>query len=69
MGAMARFSWRSEPNDRMVKFLVVMSLVTPVLLLSYRYGVRHTPIGRLLNGPRGGPPQPRTGEIIDGSTH
>jgi glucose-6-phosphate-specific signal transduction histidine kinase len=35
-----------------LKFLVVMALVTPVLLLSYRYGVRSTPIGSLLNGPR-----------------
>jgi peptidoglycan/LPS O-acetylase OafA/YrhL len=36
-----------------LKFLVVMAMVTPVLLLSYRYGVRFTAIGRLLNGPRG----------------
>ena len=35
-----------------MKFLVVMALVTPVLLLTYRYGVRYTAIGSLLNGPR-----------------
>ena len=28
-----------------LKFLVVMALVTPVLLVSYRYGVRYTAIG------------------------
>ena len=43
-------SW-TMPAD--LKFLVVMAMVTPVLLVSYRYGVRSTPIGRLLNGPRG----------------
>lgn len=42
-------SW-AMPAD--LKFLLVMALVTPVLLVSYRYGVRHTAIGRLLNGPR-----------------
>ena len=36
-----------------LKFLVVMALVTPVLLLTYRSGVRFTAIGSLLNGPRG----------------
>jgi hypothetical protein len=38
-----------------LKFVVVMALVTPVLLLTYSYGVRQTAIGRLLNGPRGRP--------------
>jgi peptidoglycan/LPS O-acetylase OafA/YrhL len=42
-------SW-AMPAD--VKFLVVMALVTPLLLVSYRYAVRHTAIGSLLNGPR-----------------
>jgi len=36
-----------------IKFVLVMAMVTPVLLVSYRYGVRFTAIGRLLNGPRG----------------
>ena len=35
-----------------LKCLVVVAMVTPVLLLSYSYGVRFTAIGRLLNGPR-----------------
>jgi peptidoglycan/LPS O-acetylase OafA/YrhL len=47
-------SW-AMPAD--MKFLVVMALVTPVLLLSYRYGVRHTAIGSLLNGPRSASPR------------
>lgn len=43
-------SW-AMPAD--LKMLVVLVLVMPVLLLSYRYGVRFTAIGSLLNGPRG----------------
>lgn len=35
-----------------LKFIVVLSLVIPLLLLSYRFGVRYTVIGRWLNGPR-----------------
>jgi len=46
----ARIASWAMPAD--LKFLVVMALVTPVLLVSYRYGVRFTAIGRLLNGPR-----------------
>ena len=44
---------RSWPMPADLKFLIVMAMVTPVLLVSYRYGVRYTAIGRLLNGPRG----------------
>jgi hypothetical protein len=41
------------PLPAEVKFLTIMALVTPVLILSYRYGGRFAAIGRLLNGPRG----------------
>ncbi len=34
------------------KFLAVTAGVTGVLLLSYRYLIRYTPVGALLNGPR-----------------
>ena len=34
------------------KFLLVVSMVTPLLLVSYRWCVRYTAIGSLLNGPR-----------------
>ena len=44
---------RFWPMPADLKFLIVLAMVTPVLLLSYRYGVRHTAIGSLLNGPRG----------------
>ncbi len=37
------------------KFLLVMAMVTPVLLASYRWCVRFTAIGGLLNGPRARP--------------
>ena len=43
---------RSWPAPAAGKFLAVMAIVTPLLLASYRYGVRFTAIGRLLNGPR-----------------
>ena len=49
LAQMAIRSW-AMPAD--LKFLLVMAMVTPVLLLSYRYCVRSTAIGRLLNGPR-----------------
>ena len=37
-----------------LKFLAVMAMVMPVLMLTYRYGVRFTAIGSVLNGRRGG---------------
>jgi hypothetical protein len=51
----AQMAIRSWAMPAELKFVVVMALVTPVLLLTYSYGVRHTAIGRLLNGPRGRP--------------
>lgn len=35
-----------------LKFVLVLTVVIPLLLLSYRFGVRYTVIGRWLNGPR-----------------
>jgi hypothetical protein len=35
-----------------VKFVVILTMVTLLLLASYRWCVRYTPIGSLLNGPR-----------------
>jgi peptidoglycan/LPS O-acetylase OafA/YrhL len=44
---------RQWPWPATVKFLVILAMVTPILLASYRWCVRFTPIGNLLNGPRG----------------
>jgi len=52
-GLLSHLSWPAP-----IKFLVVMSIMTPVLLLSYDWLVRPTAIGALLNGrryPRGLP--------------
>ena len=43
---------RSWPLPAPLKALVVLAIVTPLLLASYRFCVRGTAIGRLLNGPR-----------------
>ncbi|MBU6222333.1 MAG: acyltransferase family protein [Planctomycetes bacterium] len=43
---------REWPLPAGVKFLLILAMVTPILLVSYRWCVRFTPIGRLLNGPR-----------------
>ncbi len=40
------------PIPTFVKFTLVLVVVTGILLVVYRFGVRHTAIGRLLNGPR-----------------
>jgi len=40
------------PLPAEVKFAVTLAMVTPLLLASYRWCVRYTPIGSLLNGPR-----------------
>ncbi|MFM8734364.1 MAG: acyltransferase family protein [Pirellulales bacterium] len=44
--------WPLPPG---AKFLLILGLVTPLLLASYRWCVRFTVIGRLLNGPRAVP--------------
>jgi len=51
---MAQLAVRSWAIPAEVKFLVVMAMVMPVLMLTYRYGVRFTAIGSVLNGRRGG---------------
>jgi len=35
-----------------IKFAAVLAAVTAITLVTYRFAVRYTPIGRLLNGPR-----------------
>jgi len=43
---------RQWPLPAEVKFVVILAIVTPLLLASYRWCVRYTAIGSLLNGPR-----------------
>ena len=43
---------RQWPLPAEVKFVLILATVTPLLLASYRWCVRYTPIGSLLNGPR-----------------
>jgi peptidoglycan/LPS O-acetylase OafA/YrhL len=53
---------------RIPKFLAICWGVSGLLLLTYRYLVRYTPIGTLLNGPRTRPePSPAVAGTIDGS--
>lgn len=42
-------SWHLPP---LLGFVLILVTVTVILLLSYRYLIRYTPIGTLLNGPR-----------------
>jgi peptidoglycan/LPS O-acetylase OafA/YrhL len=43
---------RQWPLPAELKFVVILATVTLLLLASYRWCVRYTPIGSLLNGPR-----------------
>lgn len=47
---------RHWPLPAGMKFLLILAMVTPLLLASYRWCVRSTVIGSLLNGPRAVPP-------------
>ncbi len=49
---MTQLLMREWPLAAGVKFLLILALVTPLLLASYRWCVRSTVIGSLLNGPR-----------------
>jgi len=54
---------RQWPLPAEVKFVVILATVTPLLLASYRWCVRYTPIGSLLNGPREFPTASRVGQV------
>lgn len=48
----AQWWLRDLPIPAFLKFASIIIVVSAFLLLTYEYGVRYTPIGRLLNGPR-----------------
>ncbi|MEM7316026.1 MAG: acyltransferase family protein, partial [Planctomycetota bacterium] len=54
-------NWNMPP---LAKFLIVCVSVTAILLLSYRYLVRYTIIGRMLNGPRERPGAIMEAEVV-----
>jgi len=43
---------RQWPLPANAKFFLILAMVTPIMLATYRWCVRFTPIGSLLNGPR-----------------
>jgi hypothetical protein len=43
---------RGWPLSGTLKFFLVTTLATAILLVSHQVLVRHTPLGLLLNGPR-----------------
>ena len=51
----AQLLMREWPLPAGVKFLIILTAVTAILLASYRWCVRYTVIGTLLNGPRAVP--------------
>ncbi len=51
----AQWLVRLWPLPAEVKFVLILVMVTPLLLASYRWCVRYTAIGSLLNGPRAFP--------------
>jgi len=51
----AQLLMREWPLPAGVKFLIILTAVTAILLASYRWCVRYTAIGTLLNGPRAVP--------------
>lgn len=54
---------RQWPLPAEAKFVVILATVTLLLLASYRWCVRYTPIGSLLNGPRKFPTASRVGQV------
>lgn len=57
---------RDWPLPGLLKFLFICVVTTAIMLITYRYMVRYTWIGRLLNGPR--KPQPGADLVPGGSS-
>ena len=60
----AQMLLRSVDLPALAKFAIICTVVSGVLLLSYQWCVRYTPIGTLLNGPRKRPLPPIEAELV-----
>jgi hypothetical protein len=60
----AQYAVRDWPVPPVVKFLLIVSVVTAFLLWTYEHLVRYTWLGRFLNGPRVRPERVSAAEVV-----
>jgi surface polysaccharide O-acyltransferase-like enzyme len=60
----AQYVVRDWPLPALVKFLLIVAVVTSFLLWTYQTLVRYTWLGRFLNGPRARPSRPAVPQVV-----